>query len=525
MQNALKIAKMVNQTNYSEMSYNELVTLNFAFLLAAGEIKPLIAKKRAEEMERHTDKYVALMDNYGASKAEVLALIEKKVMRDAPYGPTPSQEVDDQTPTMDVDDNQEKGENILALPEHCVSIIDDVKEAEDPEFADAVEAPANEDAETIKAVSLETKEKTIVAEAVEIMKTLSLPENVKAQEPYLITCHFTYGNNGELGHSDPFGRNMSRKDLEDFRVALEKYIRLFEKKSVIASTEAYLAYIDGAETYAVHLYHFPEEKGDGIVQSDASGSYAHTAKDKVKGMQKKISLLKKAIKTAKELSSSDGSDINTPFYDRYKFRHVGSNIIELCGDKCRCYEDAASLSELRPAYETYSRLFSKNYVTISDANCVATMGETIIYLVLFNIPKQKKNDVPAKEKKNKISKNTTPVIKETPTPAENPLISKAIEMTRSLPLCNETNGRLPYFVQREFIITSDGDVIPKGRPFSINMGGEAEVATFQKKHCRFAKTMKARQIEAADDYTAYIWNDGNSLTVYYYNTDRTKLAS
>ena len=46
--NALKLAEMVNQANYAVMSYNELVTLNFAYLLAEGDIKPLIEKKRAE---------------------------------------------------------------------------------------------------------------------------------------------------------------------------------------------------------------------------------------------------------------------------------------------------------------------------------------------------------------------------------------------------------------------------------------------------------------------------------------------
>ena len=530
MQKAYEFAEMVNQTNYSEMSYNELVTLNFAFLLAEGEIKPLIDKKRAEEMERHTDAFVALMDNYGASKAEILALIEKKAMREKPYGPTrsqdvddqtPSQEADDQTPTMDVDDNQDKGESVLALPEHCPSTMDDVKDVD----TNAVEVPTTDGAETEKTVSLETMGKTFVEEAVEIMKTISLPEDVKPLEPYIITCHFTYGNNGELRHSDPFGRNMSRKDLEDFRDAREKYIRLFEKKTVVESTDDYLAYIDGAETYTVHLYNFPEEKGDGRVLSGDPGSYAYTAKDKVKGMQKKISLLKKAMKKAKELSFSDGTDVSTPYYDKYKFRHCGSNIIELYGDKCRCYEDVDALSELKPAYETYSRLFSENYVTLSDANCVATIGESIIYLVLFNIPKQNKSSVPAKGKKGKAAKKTKPVTKETANPTEDPLITKAVEMTKSLPLCNETDAGVPYFVQREFIITSDGDVVPKGRPFSINMSDEAEVASLQKKHCRFAKTMKARQIEEADDHIAYIWNDGNTLTVYYYNTECAKLAS
>ena len=37
--------------------------------------------------------------------------------------------------------------------------------------------------------------------------------------------------------------------------------------------------------------------------------------------------------------------------------------------------------------------------------------------------------------------------------------------------------------------------------------------------------MMARQIEEADDYTAFFWNEGKNLTVYYYNTECTKLAS
>ena len=59
-----QLAEMVNQANYAAMSYGELVTLNFAYLLALGAIKPLIQKKRAEEMDAITDEYVAKMNNY-----------------------------------------------------------------------------------------------------------------------------------------------------------------------------------------------------------------------------------------------------------------------------------------------------------------------------------------------------------------------------------------------------------------------------------------------------------------------------
>ena len=181
--NAFQLAEVVNQTNYAEMSYNELVTLNFAFLLAVGDIKPLIEKKRAEEMDANTDEYVAKMNNYGASRAEIMSCLEKKAMREKPYGPIPSQDVDNQTPTMDVDDNQDKGESVLALPEHCSSTIADVNVVVVDDSSDAIEASATEGGETETAVTMETTEKIFVAKAVEIMKTLSLPENVKTQEP------------------------------------------------------------------------------------------------------------------------------------------------------------------------------------------------------------------------------------------------------------------------------------------------------------------------------------------------------
>ena len=54
----MKLAEMVNSANYASMSYQELVTINFAFLLAIGEVKPLMRikkdlwKQASESMER-----------------------------------------------------------------------------------------------------------------------------------------------------------------------------------------------------------------------------------------------------------------------------------------------------------------------------------------------------------------------------------------------------------------------------------------------------------------------------------------
>lgn len=510
--NAETITEMVNQTNYAEMSYNELVTLNFAFLLAEGEIKPLIEKKRAEEMERHADEFVTLMDNYGASKAEILALIEKKAMREKPYGPTPSQDVDDQTPSNDVDDNQDKGESVLALPEHCSNTMDNGKD-DGPDSADAIEAPATEGGETEKAVSMETKGKPFVEEVVEIMKTISLPENVNPQKPYYNTCDFSCGDNGEFGHSDPFGRNMSRKDLEEFRAASEKYVRLFLKKEVELSTDEYLVYEEGKDSIKVRYYHIPEQTyEDAATSAPKEDANNHLSAIEEEDLKEKRRILKRAIKQAKEMSFSNGTDANVPFYDRYTF-HPFLNTAELDKGPERFNEDAATLSEIMPAFETYARHLNQNTVVLSKNNCVAVMVGRIIYLVLFNIPK-----IPTQKKRRGVKNSPKSVIKEMSSPVEDSLISKAVKMTKALPVGNGTDVNAPYFVQCDLSVIGDGDLFQKGKPFIKNMSGEEEFAKLRRNHLRFAKTMKARQIEEADDYTAFFWNEGKNLSVFYYNT-------
>lgn len=542
------LAEMVNQANYAAMSYNELVTLNFAYLLAEGDIKPLIEKKRAEEMERHTDEFVKLMDNYGASKDELLALIVKKALRDKPYGPTRSQNVDEPTPTantedyqdngktvlalpapsldveeqtqtVDTEDYQDNGESTLALPEYSLNTVDNVKDVEVSNSSDAIDEQETEGTKTEKTISLDATGKTFVEETVEIMKTLSLPSYIEPQEPYYITCDFSCGDNGEFGHSDPLGENMSRKDLEDYRVAYEKFIRLFEKKKVIASTDDYIAYIDGNETYTVSIYHFPEEKGCGRDRFDTPpGSYVNMTENEIRDLQRKNNLLKKAIKKAKEYSFSDETDINTPFYDRYKFSTRLSTRVDLLGDRCRCYEDTSILSELMPAFETYATLFkNRRCVVLAKDNCVAAMDYETIYLVLFNIPGQKKK-VAANKKKGKDTQKTNPVTKEDPAPAVNPLILKAVEITKSQLVGNGMDVNAPYFIQCDFSVMGDGELFQKGKPFIKDVSGEDELGKLKRNHLRFAKTMKAVNPVSTERYTAYFWNEGKNLSVFYYNT-------
>lgn len=842
MKNVLEFAEMVNKTNYAEMSYNELVTLNFAFLLAEGDIKPLIEKKRAEEMERHTDEFVTLMDNYGASKAEILALIEKKAMREKPYGPTPSQDVDDQTPTMDVDDIQDKGESVLALPESFQTTTTGDEEVTPVETtpsedqnndgnpaigmeggtSDDENMDIQEDSESTDiSTALEITPTPILVEAViEIAKEGRIPDDIDVKAPYFIDYCICHDGKGKLWRDSKTGRNLDAKDLEAFRVAAEKHQRLFRKKEVMMSTDDCLVFREDETSIHVYSYHFPENETTGDkTQKPKFDSYSnHIPYYATVDLHKTHRHMKRAIEKAKEYSASFGSS-SSPYYDRYSF-HDNNVSTELQKNE-RVIEDEETLAEIKSSFETFARFHTDEAVIISEDECVAVKVGSVVYVVLFNFPNRVKVSVPAKKKRRKAveksesliigveasdsadvikvpetegvevenaittdtngqtlvekavefvlkrketlkepeeTDNNTPyyeqysvtifndgmptttapikkrmdikdlesfkvaserffklyykdkdmistadylactwkenrimvrlyhtpsnpnsvcetvadsqisdvdkdtmkklrakmryamrkakkdslkneeepdkafydryeffleedrmlcggasysrrydeassvielksafedyvklffddpmvistkdfvavmetvqnscyskkidivyfnvparqnngviqdeqnhiaddvtvteesslVINDTPSSVESPLIKKAIEMTMSLPLGNGTDANAPYFVQCDLSVIGEGDLLQKGKPFIKNVSGEEELAKLRRNHLRFAKTMKARQIDEANNYTAFFWNEGKNLTVFYYNTECARLAT
>ena len=202
MENSMHLVEMVNSTNYAAMSYRELVTLNFAFLLAIGEIKPLMNNKRAEEMNTHTNEYVAKMNSYGASKAEILDCLEKRVLRDEPSGPLASQDVDDQTPTVEAEYDQDKGEDMLALPEFNVSVSDkeEANGAKDALLADQQEDTVKEDLNSVVTTAeIETTPPSVLVDAViEIAKEGRIPDYIDVNAPYFVEYTIKYDNDGKL---------------------------------------------------------------------------------------------------------------------------------------------------------------------------------------------------------------------------------------------------------------------------------------------------------------------------------------
>ena len=541
-----QIAKAINSIDYASLSYNELVTLNMAFGLAEMEIRPLIRKKRVEEMSAHTREYVAIMNNYCTSKDEVISLLDKEDLKETSIFSNKPQDGEEKTSSMEDESNQDKGETILALPEHSqATTIEMVETSESAvESSNEEETPPEEEENDDEDVDEKEKEKEkeqmilaspkditamvtpqdFVEKAIKMAKTNPVPESIDINAPYFIRYSFEL-QDSRMDHNRPEGRNLSIQDLEAFRSAEKKYASLFLKRKIVISTEDCLVYNWGDDSeIIVTLYHFPDNNNNAIKQPETDCT---RTEEEMKTIKNKLNYLKRAMMQANELSFSDGADVNTPFYDRYTFRTLGARLIEP-KTNARFYEDTATLSEIMPAFDTYTKFFNERYVTLSKGNCVATMSEETIWVVLFNIPGQSKKSNPKPKRRRTVKKKTEAVTKDntTPTPEVNPLIAKAVEMTKALPVGNGTDINAPYFIQCELSVIGEGELIQKGKPFSKNIIGDEELAKLRKNHQRFAKTMKAINPVSTDTYTAYIWNEGKNVSVFYYNTkDIVKTAA
>ena len=538
----LEIAEAINSINYASLSYNELVTLNMAFGLAEMEIRPLIKKKRVEEMSAHTREYVAIMNNYCTSKNEVISLLDKEDLKETSIFSKKPQDGEEKTSSMEDESNQDRGETILALPEHSqATTIEMVETSESAvESSNEEETPPEEEENDDEDVDEKEKEKEkeqmilaspkditamvtpqdFVEKAIEMAKTNPVPESIDINAPYFIRYSFEL-QDSLMNHNRPEGRNLSIQDLEAFRSAEKKYASLFLKRKIVISTDDCLVYNgDDDSEIIVTMYHFPDNNDNTIKQPETDCT---RTEEEMKTIKNKLNYLKRAMMQANELSFSDGAVVNTPFYDRYTFRTLGARLIEP-KTNARFYEDTATLSEIMSAFDTYTKFFNERYVTLSNGNCVATMSEETIWVVLFNIPGQSKKSKPTPKRRRTVKKKTDAVAKDNTTPEINPIIAKAVEMTKALQVGNGTDVNAPYFVQCELSIIGEGELIQKGKPFSKNIRGDEELAKLRKNHQRFAKTMRAINPVYTDDFTAFIWNEGKSLTVFYYNT-RDKMAA
>ena len=76
----------------------------------------------------------------------------------------------------------------------------------------------------------------------------------------------------------------------------------------------------------------------------------------------------------------------------------------------------------------------------------------------------------------------------------------------------------PFFIQCDFSVMGDGELFQKGKSFIKDVSGEEELGKLKRNHLRYAKAMKAVNPVSTERYTAYFWNEGKNLSVFYYNT-------
>lgn len=141
----------------------------------------------------------------------------------------------------------------------------------------------------------------------------------------------------------------------------------------------------------------------------------------------------------------------------------------------------------------------------------------------FNIPYQKKRRNETKKSKPVITEESAPVNSESdactsPVQSVRDLVLEAVEMTRNQSTNKRTYDNSPYSIQQNFFVTKDGGLFLDGRPYITTISNEM-LDKNKALHRKFARTMKASAIVSTDNYTAYIWNEGRSLTVFYYYTN------
>ena len=565
----MKPAEMANSANYAAMNYGELLNTMNAYTWAIGfHIDPLLKIKRLEEMEKITRAYVTAMNGYDATREEIIVCLEKVGMKENHMFSSPRK--DGQTSSVKTDNRQNDGKSHLALPEPestqgalDVNAIQESPEgdssendevAEDDPATSSPAAPEKQasskdvinDATTAgresgEAITPEKEVQTVVEKAIETTKTRPVPENINVDAPYYIECTYKKGDNGNLVCRRARGRNMSSNDLVALRLATEKYIKLFKKKDIVVANDDCLVFSDQRDSVTVRLYCFPKHTEDGKLMSVANSDTSRNSlsEDDTYNIDKTHRCLNNAIKLAKEYSASLGTDLYSPCYDEYIFYDHGTSKPELKKGPMRIKEDESTLSEIMNAFETFAKLEFEKAVVLSKDNCIAALIGNDIYLLLFNYPKEKNSYIPRKKRMRKTTVKTDerngaageplPVIGDTPsqidsdinstpTQREKDIIVEAVNLTRKRSVSEGVDVNKPYSVQQNFIVTTSGGIFPDGKAFSSNMSA-GMVDKNKTLHRKFARTMKANTLVSKDDYTAYIWDEGKKLTVFYYNTN------
>ncbi len=201
-------------------------------------------------------------------------------------------------------------------------------------------------------------------------------------------------------------------------------------------------------------------------------------------------------------------------YKNVKTIVVGDyHVYLISGTKCR-----VSHFNMTDGVEPYAVDYSmseKNKKLVEDAKDMASFVASLPENsgCESNAPEESEESLWA----DSVSEDSESILKKDVVSDEQRLIEKAVEMTKSRGVGMMTDKNAPYFVQDEFKVTETGELERAVRPFSRNIRID-EFDNFKESHKKRAQTYNASFISCADDYTAYIIDEGKTVCVFYYNT-------
>ena len=538
---------MANTADYSAMSYKKLLELLISFNWGLMMVKFNLKLRRLEEMSKITHAYVTAMDGYDATKSEIMACLEKEGLKEkhsltffgdeadcqCPIAETVNADGEESLPDLpespaDAWEDAEVIDSIEAVPDDTghidgtaenESIILTPAEAPVPVVSEGMENGVNED-DAVNAVTVADTSapvpdyKSVYAKAIEVLRSSAVPVNINVNAPYFVKCDLGRNKIGDLENCDITGKNLSMEDLAAFRHAAERYVSIIHKDCDMISTEDSLAFRTQDNSVNVLIYNFPGDIVEDVTSANTVDADKHENSivaftRKKKELSKKHSKMRKVMKILAEYSESIGVDSDRPSYDRC-FCKCGHADPEFKTSKCNIEEDAETLAEMSSVFETYSKVFYDNAEFLSEGDCFAVMLENEdVYAVKINLPGRKK---PAESEK----KTKKAVEKVDAVPCEDSLIAKAVETARSMSVGKYVDVKSPYIMQCEFKIGDEGEIIKPERSFTQKIAHGMMDGTRRRFEKR-AQTYKASLVSSADDYSAYVWNGGKSVTVCLYH--------
>lgn len=573
------LVEMIKTADYAAMEYEELLHTKNAMEFAIGyNINSHLDEKRADKIKKITHAYVMHMNAYSVTKEEVVKLLESETFDGGIDFSKSHDDVDDQSSTSECNDSCKTVENKSSEQEdsrvnkeggvdafeYWTSLAekDDVSTSAGAESASPeAEAVPEADKHTVgvtadvdaEETDIESEEVSLVNQAIEKAKSGGLPDNIDTAYPYFVDYSFSTSTNGDIRCSMKVGKNASVATINEMKHEDMNYAKMCSANMDIESGNDYLAYKvasneegSGEACYKVIIYHIPEDGADYLPRRyEMSDRAANVCEDPAKYRK----VIRKCLKEVE--SNYNSEDANASFYEMYRCSFVigDDTMVAMQGHHNRVYVDSGMLPGIKDAFEKCANLRMKS--TLDDCanrpikNVLVVKTERSIayfdilndsdHIYVFTIhptdndttddASKTLNEQPqvagsvASESHAATEVMAVPEI-ECVSSADVDILMKGVEISKSLPVSMTLDVNKPCFVQHDFSILNDGNVVYSGKPFCLEVVGD--MVNIKNRHKRYAKTMASNAVVSTDEYTAYIHNGGKNMSVFRYHLNTAK---